>query len=371
MRPSLRRMFRPRRQAVSFLPHLTLFLMHSKGYSLLLLAAAFLALPLTANAQSLARPDGSTGAVPYVALEQTGTNAFRSGGGIVLTQSELLEVEAGAVACALNDYPYTTTNSWWRMFDLSEVAEIENGFTATSASVGIGTPTYENDWPTGVAEVRFYTVEGDLSLANLTAVGDTASIELTPDIALQVIDVDVSGVSVSADAQLAVEVYVPQGFEEDLETGELTGGFDARAGINSFGATGPTYIYSYGSCGIADITDVAAIGFPDAQLVLSVTGTDATVANEDGAVAKRVTLGQAYPNPVVGQAAIPFSLESAQHVTIAVYDALGREVATTAATFSAGEQSVRIDTSALPNGVYFYRINAGETTQTRKMVVMQ
>lgn len=356
--------------------------MHSKGYSLLILAAAFLALPLTANAQSLARPDGSTGAVPYVALEQTGTIVVRNGGGITLTQSELPgEVEAGAVACGNNPDDggpiptMTSDNSWWRLFDLGEEADLEQGFLLTSAAVGIGNVVYYQEgteWPAdsiATAELRFYTVDGDFLLENLTLIG-TEEIEMTTDLSLQVIDVEVSDVAVPADAQLAVELHLGAGYFYD-EAEVRHGGWDIRAGVNAFGESAPTYISAEG-CAIVEPTPMAAIGFPDSNWALSLTGTDATVANEDGAVARRVTLGQNFPNPVVsGATAIPFSLESAQNVTVAVFDALGREVTATAATFSAGEQSVQIDTSALPNGVYFYRINAGDTTQTRKMVVMQ
>ena len=101
-------------------------------------------------------------------------------------------------------------------------------------------------------------------------------------------------------------------------------------------------------------------------------GTIAATANEDGAAAQRVSLGQAYPNPAADRAAIPFSVERAQRVRIAIYDALGREVAVVAdRTFGAGEQMVEASVAGLPSGLYFYRINAGEQMLTRKLVVLQ
>lgn len=327
------------------------------------------AIPASAQ-ESFARPDGSTDARSYVQSEQAGTIVQRGGEEIILTQSEFDEVESGAVACGISDVGVTTTNSWWRVFDLSEVPEITDGFQLTAADVGIGGIVYHNDWPNATIELRFYTVDGDVSIENMTAVGDTVSIEAAADIARTVVNVGISGVTIPAGSQLAVELYVPQGFVED-ETGEFIEdyGFDIRAGVNPFGETGPTYIYPYGDCGISDLFTVADIGFPDSHWVLTLRGVNATVANEQGAVPAGLAL-DLYPNPVAGTARLALQLDTQESITVTVYDVTGRQVATLHQGAVAGQLNLELDSSEFTNGVYIVQLRGESFSTTRKFIVL-
>jgi len=83
---------------------------------------------------------------------------------------------------------------------------------------------------------------------------------------------------------------------------------------------------------------------------------------------KDVVLAQNRPNPVRGSTEISFSLPKAEQVCLAVYDAQGRLVKTlTEGTRSAGTHHLSV--SGLKSGVYFYRLEAGNTSLTRRMVV--
>ncbi len=65
-----------------------------------------------------------------------------------------------------------------------------------------------------------------------------------------------------------------------------------------------------------------------------------------------------YPNPVRGDATLLFTIGAASHVTIEVYDALGRLVTiATDEMMSEGSHNIRLSGSKLPNGTYFYRIS--------------
>jgi hypothetical protein len=56
-------------------------------------------------------------------------------------------------------------------------------------------------------------------------------------------------------------------------------------------------------------------------------------------------------------------------VSIDVYDVLGRHVTRLAdSRFEAGSHSVAFNGSALGSGIYFYRMQAGSTVLTRKMM---
>jgi len=55
-----------------------------------------------------------------------------------------------------------------------------------------------------------------------------------------------------------------------------------------------------------------------------------------------------------------------------VYDILGKEVATLVdETKSAGSYEVKFDASNLSSGIYFYKLQSGRYTETKKLVLMK
>lgn len=86
----------------------------------------------------------------------------------------------------------------------------------------------------------------------------------------------------------------------------------------------------------------------------------------------QVYLSQNYPNPFSGVTNVEYRIPNAEHVTLNVYDMLGREVATLAqGMMSAGTHSVQLSGDGLQNGIYFYRLMAGKNVQTGKMTVVK
>ncbi len=83
-------------------------------------------------------------------------------------------------------------------------------------------------------------------------------------------------------------------------------------------------------------------------------------------------LHQNYPNPFNPATIIAYQLPSASAVKLELYDVLGRKVATLVdARQNAGSYRYALDASrfSLASGVYFYRLQAGDFVQTRKMVL--
>ena len=97
-----------------------------------------------------------------------------------------------------------------------------------------------------------------------------------------------------------------------------------------------------------------------------------TVAIEarDGAVPDAFHLDQNYPNPFNPTTAIPFSVAAAGPVSLAVYNVLGQEVAVLVdEPLAAGNYTADFRADGLPSGVYLYRLKAGSTVVTRKMLL--
>lgn len=83
-------------------------------------------------------------------------------------------------------------------------------------------------------------------------------------------------------------------------------------------------------------------------------------------------LKQNYPNPFNPSTTVAFDLPKASHVEITIYNVLGQKVKTLAkGEMDAGSHSVVWDASDNSSGVYFYRIDAGEFTQTKKMMMLK
>jgi hypothetical protein len=83
-------------------------------------------------------------------------------------------------------------------------------------------------------------------------------------------------------------------------------------------------------------------------------------------------LYQNYPNPFNPSTVIRYDLPASGMVTLKVFDLLGREVGAPVQTVQqAGGHSVTIDASAYAAGVYFYRLTAGDRSQSRKFVVLK
>jgi hypothetical protein len=88
--------------------------------------------------------------------------------------------------------------------------------------------------------------------------------------------------------------------------------------------------------------------------------------------ADQVVLGPAVPNPFNPSTRIHYTLSGEVHVSLAVYDAMGRFVDRLVdESQPAGEYVVDWDARRMPSGVYFYRIEAGNFTETRKMVMLK
>jgi hypothetical protein len=84
------------------------------------------------------------------------------------------------------------------------------------------------------------------------------------------------------------------------------------------------------------------------------------------------SLLQNYPNPFNPTTAVRYRLSAGSFVTLKVFDALGREVATLVdETQSKGEYTVVWRAATSPSGTYFYGLVAGDHSETKKMILQK
>jgi len=83
-------------------------------------------------------------------------------------------------------------------------------------------------------------------------------------------------------------------------------------------------------------------------------------------------LSQNYPNPFNPNTNIKFAVPGNSFVTLNVFDVTGREVANLVnSQMPAGNYNVNFDASSITSGVYFYRLQAGDFTATKKMILIK
>ena len=87
---------------------------------------------------------------------------------------------------------------------------------------------------------------------------------------------------------------------------------------------------------------------------------------------KHYRLDQNFPNPFNPTTTIAFDLPRAGRVSLDVFDVRGRIVVRLIERdMNAGRHKTEFDASNIASGVYFYRLQAGDFEQTRKLILMK
>ena len=96
------------------------------------------------------------------------------------------------------------------------------------------------------------------------------------------------------------------------------------------------------------------------------------VAEDHSAIPGEFNLSQNYPNPFNPTTKISWQLPISSHVSIKIFDLLGNEMTTLVNEFrTAGSYEVEFDASGLSSGMYFYKLEAGNYSDIKKMVLIR
>jgi hypothetical protein len=116
-----------------------------------------------------------------------------------------------------------------------------------------------------------------------------------------------------------------------------------------------------------------SFGAGDFDLWLLKMETPTAVEDEvDGGRPLGFALYQNYPNPFNPVTTLRYVLPRSGYVTLKVYNLLGQEVETiVSARQAVGEHTVKWDAAGFSTGIYFYRLQAGELSETKKLVLLK
>ena len=129
-------------------------------------------------------------------------------------------------------------------------------------------------------------------------------------------------------------------------------------------ASDSSYIIKITSVNHAGRTDVSDHSFTLSKGVTNVSDSKNSVVV--------YSLFQNYPNPFNPKTIISYQLPVNSFITLKVYDAIGRDVATLVnETKTAGTYSVQFNGEHISSGMYFCRLQAGNFSVTRKMLLLR
>jgi len=96
------------------------------------------------------------------------------------------------------------------------------------------------------------------------------------------------------------------------------------------------------------------------------------VGVEKNSIPNSFELSQNYPNPFNPSTTIKFSIPTVTNVSLKIYDILGNEVANLVnEKKDAGEYEFNFNASNLASGIYFYKLQAGSFSQTKKLLLIK
>ena len=260
-------------------------------------------------------------------------------------------------------------------------------------SFGGGMLTLDVSDPANIAQLDAEPTFGFLNAIDLNQVAETP----TPyayvadgQFGLRVVDIgdpaDISSVDTSPTASQARDVAATFQFELDDYTPVLYVADDffglREVRFNRFGMDATeSASFESGDRGIGVAENRSGIGDDDALVALAAGEAgvylfelppNVTVSTEDGTTAESFALQGAFPNPVRDATTVRFTLPHAADATLAVYDVIGRRVATLVdGALAAGDHEATFRTAGLPSGVYVARLAAGPHRATTRLVVVR
>jgi photosystem II stability/assembly factor-like uncharacterized protein len=159
-------------------------------------------------------------------------------------------------------------------------------------------------------------------------------------------------------------------------TGWVTGSYNTQIRRTTNGGLNWTLQQSQNASHLYSVYMVDALtGYAvgaNGTIVKTVTGGVTSVEKIGSEIPSEYELEQNYPNPFNQSTMFNVRCSMTGRVKVSVYDVTGKEVAVLInEELKAGVYEVRFDAGDLPSGIYFYRMEAGRFTETKKFILLK
>ncbi len=222
------------------------------------------------------------------------------------------------------------------------------------------TVTMDSVIHTWIGDLRFWLTKGSATDTIISRIGWTGSgFGNSCDNLIGTRLLDTTGV-------ISVQNMTPATCNAGLPANS-TGNFTPKEPLGVFNNSDPNGAY------ILRVSDNAAAdtGSIRAWSVTIEYGSPVSVSSNSGVV-DGYKLSQNYPNPFNPSTTINYTIPKSGLVSLKVFDISGREVATLVNEVkTAGTYNFKFNASSLSSGVYFYRLQANEFVDTKKMFLVK
>ncbi len=114
-----------------------------------------------------------------------------------------------------------------------------------------------------------------------------------------------------------------------------------------------------------------AVGY-NGTILKTTSGGMTSVQTVQNEMPNNFNLHQNYPNPFNPSTMIKYHLSKPSDVILNVYNLSGQELETLVNGFqTAGEHEITWQPKGLPSGIYFYRLQAGGFSETKKLILQK
>jgi hypothetical protein len=164
-----------------------------------------------------------------------------------------------------------------------------------------------------------------------------------------------------AEQGTAFNSAAPVGYQNSPFTDSISGSANDGKSSGTYTIAFSTYGWPQILQGVFTATRISGSGITVS--VKEITGT---------VVPEAFALFQNYPNPFNPTTTISFSLPSRSFVSLKIFDLLGKEVTTiVSGEMQEGSYSRTWNAANISSGIYFYRLQAGTFTETKKLILLR
>lgn len=115
-----------------------------------------------------------------------------------------------------------------------------------------------------------------------------------------------------------------------------------------------------------------SVGFDGSIIHTNSGGVITSVYSPETGNPDKFTLSQNYPNPFNPKTVIRYSLSENNFVSLKVFDALGKEVMILINNMQiAGTYEVNFDAASFSSGIYYYKLESDNFSETKKMIILK